>query len=127
MRRIHVSIAAAAFAFGAGVAGLAQAQDPATQGAPPPQQAPAQGPVSDEQIESFATALQSVGEIQSEYSAKLAEAQEPEAQQQVQMEAQTKMLQAVEAEGLTAAEYNSLAQRMDSDPELQQRVQAELE
>ena len=78
--------------------------------------------ISDSELEKFASAESKVSEIRTEFSEKLAEAESQEKAQSLQMEAQEKMVEAVRDEGMEIPKYNEIATRLQSDPELQQRV-----
>lgn len=78
--------------------------------------------ISDNDLEKFASAESKVTEIREEFSEKLAEAESQEKAQSLQMEAQEKMVEAVRDEGMEIPKYNEIATRLQSDPELQQRV-----
>lgn len=78
--------------------------------------------LSDEELEKFASAESKVSEIRDEFSEKLADADSQEKAQSLQLEAQEKMVEAVREEGLEIPTYNEIAVRMQSDPQLQQRI-----
>lgn len=78
--------------------------------------------LSDEELEKFASAESKVSEIRDEFSEKLADADSQEKAQSLQLEAQEKMVEAVRDEGLEIPTYNEIAVRMQSDPQLQQRI-----
>lgn len=80
--------------------------------------------ISDDTLVQFVEALEEVGELSVSYSEEIAEADTPEAAQELQMEAQERMVAAVEATGLTVQDYNMIAQAMSQDPELMERVEA---
>lgn len=83
--------------------------------------------VSEEKIEKFVDALSEIRVIQEEASAELEATSDTQEAQQVQQDAQQKMIEAVEAAGLSVEEYNQIAALMGSDPELQERVHAKLD
>lgn len=112
--------APAAFAQEAGGAPQGAPQ----QGAPAGQMGGAQTEISEEDLQKFAEADSAVGEIRDEFSERLSKAENQEEAQSLQMEAQEKMVEAVQSEGLEIPKYNEIATRMQSDPELQQRVQS---
>ncbi|MEX0618638.1 MAG: DUF4168 domain-containing protein [Pseudohongiellaceae bacterium] len=93
------------------------------QGQPPPAQQQPQVELDEQTLSQFANALGSVTEIQVEYSESIGATQDPEEAQELQQEAQTKMVEAVEEAGLDVQTYNMIAQQMSADPELQQRIQ----
>ncbi|KKN91056.1 hypothetical protein LCGC14_0222580 [marine sediment metagenome] len=83
-----------------------------------------QAQLSDQDLEKFASAESKVSEIREEFSARLSEANDQEEAQNLQMEAQEKMVEAVEEEGLPIPKYNEIATRMQTDAELQQRIES---
>lgn len=98
-----------------------QGQDPA--GAEQPQaQAPAQD-FSDEQLQQFADASEEIAVISQEYTEELQSAEDEQAQQDVRMEANEKMVEVVEDSGLDVDTFNAIGQAIQQDPEMMQRVQ----
>jgi hypothetical protein len=73
----------------------------------------------------FISAYSEVREIQMEYTDKLQEVQDQSSAQVLQMEAQEEMIAAVEANGLSVAEYNTVTQIVANDPELLREIQEE--
>lgn len=82
--------------------------------------------ISDETLVQFVSALEVVGELSVTYSEQIAEAETPEAAQELQMQAQDEMVAAVEDAGLTVQDYNMIAQAMSQNPELMERVESML-
>ncbi len=80
--------------------------------------------ISNEDLEKFASADEKVSEIRDDFSERLSQADNQEEAQSLQLEAQEKMVEAVQSEGLEIPKYNEIATRMQTDPELQQRVQS---
>lgn len=115
---ITTTCSAAALALSAAVApALAQpAQAPAAT-----QQAPAN--YSDSQLEKFVSASQKVAVISQEYTPKLQSTTDESTRQQVYREADEKMVQAVQNEGMTVEEFNGINQAIQNDQALMQRVQ----
>lgn len=91
----------------------------AQQAQPPAQQ---QAPVSDEALEQFSEAASTVREVRQEYSAEIQSTKDEEKAQALREEAQQKMVVAVQGAGLSVPEYNLIAQRLQSDGELMQRL-----
>lgn len=118
------TLAALAFTAFATLPGLAIAQ-----GTPPPgSTAPPVGSQSaistDERtVQAFAVAFAAVQDVQIEYIEKIKATKEPGVSAQLQNEAQSKMISTVQAKGLSVDQYNSLAQKMQSDPGFRQRVE----
>lgn len=78
--------------------------------------------VSDEEILSFAKAQQEVLGIQQEYTDLAAQAADVDKQKEIVQEANEKMVEAVEDEGFSVQRYNVIANAMQSDTALQQRI-----
>lgn len=78
---------------------------------------------TDGQLESFMTARAEVRDIQSEYSSRLQDVSDDQKVAELQAEAQEKMVQAVQSEGLTVEEFNEIARKANSDPEFNERLQ----
>ncbi|MEH6389389.1 MAG: DUF4168 domain-containing protein [Pseudomonas profundi] len=117
--------ATAPAAFAQATGGTPQgATQGAQQGAPAGQMGGAQTEISEEDLQKFAEADSAVGDIRDDFSQRLSQAENQEEAQSLQMEAQEKMVEAVQSEGLEIPKYNEIATRMQSDPELQQRVQS---
>ncbi|HYG45748.1 MAG TPA: DUF4168 domain-containing protein [Bordetella sp.] len=118
-RSTHAFFAAAVLAASLSpVAALAQTA-PAAQ--PPAQAQPAIQP-SDTQLQKFAVASQKVAMVADEYRPKLQAAKDDAAREQVYREADEKMVQMVNADGLTVDEFNGIGQAVEQDPQLRQRV-----
>lgn len=82
--------------------------------------------ISDDTLNQFATALEQVRDIGQAYSEQVANAEGAEEAQELQREAQEKMITAVEDTGLSVQEYNSIAQLMSQDQELMERIEGML-
>src|SRR5690554_1171443 len=123
MNNLKTLTAAIAFAtFGIGApAVMAQAE-----GAPQQyeQGQPAATPISDDNLKKFVEADKEVAELRDEFSEKLSKAEDQEEAQKLQLEAQEKMVEAVQDADLDVATYNEIATRMQTDPELQQRAES---
>jgi hypothetical protein len=85
------------------------------------QQAPAN--VDQKTVETFASALAAVQEIQAEYKARIEQAREPEVATTLQREAQTEMVEAVKEKGLSVQRYNQYAQLMQANPGFRKQVE----
>lgn len=109
-------LAGLTFLFSAG----ASAQPPQSQ---PPSAQQQQMDVDNVTLQQFAAAMNEVAAIQQEYSQLLSETQDPAEAQNIQQEAQTKMVEAVLDSGLDVETYNTIAQQAASDPELQGRIE----
>lgn len=80
-------------------------------------------PITEEQLEQFADALDEIERINDEFVAQLEQAESQEQAQELQIAAQSEMVEAVEDSGLTVEEYNAIAYRMQNDPEIQARIE----
>lgn len=86
---------------------------------------PAAEDVSDQEISAFARAQQSIGEIQEEYSAQIAATEDPMEEQMIVQEANEKMVEAVQSEGLDVMRYNTILNAAQNDPDMQRRIMEE--
>lgn len=76
-----------------------------------------------EKIDAFVLAAVDLSTVRSEYEVKIAEAASEEDAQEIAVEGQAKMVEAVEsADGITIAEYNEIGAAAQSDPDLAQRL-----
>ncbi len=103
------------------------APPPAPQGHPGMGEAQAAEPVSDEEIEEFAAAYLQVEDVQEELEAELRAAESQEEAQAIQQRAMGEMQEAVNETGMDFETYAMLAQRLQGDPELIQRVEETIE
>lgn len=130
MNNLKTLTAAVAFAtFGLGApAVMAQAGGaPEQQGGAPTQQyeqgQPAAAKIDDADLQKFVEADADVAKIRDEFSDKLSSADDQEEAQKLQLEAQEKMVKAVQDNDIDVLTYNEIATRMQTDPELQQRAE----
>jgi len=96
-----------------------QAQDKKPQQQPPPTQ---QLEISQNQLESFASAALQLREIRSNWLSRLQGAESAEKAQEFQAQATAEMVSAVEAKGLTVETYNTIATAARDNPELADRI-----
>ena len=120
-------IPAALMALTLGTAGSAVAQQQGGQsesggGYASPQQAQG-GEVTDEMLGQFMVAMASVQDVQEEYAGQI-QSTDGEKAQELRQEAQSKMISAVEGSGLSVPQYNMIAERMRTDPELAERAES---
>lgn len=113
-----------------GQAGEPAAQEGMAQQAPPqhaqmgqPQHAEE---VTSEQLDEFAEAFKEVQAIQGEVQERLQAVQSQEEAQQVQQEIVAQIQERVESTGMEFQDYMMLAQRLEQDPALQQRLESRL-
>lgn len=78
--------------------------------------------VTVETLEKFAGAFSEILVIQETFTEKLESATSSEEAQALQQEAQNEMVQAVEDNGLSIAEYNQVVAMMEQDPRLRERI-----
>jgi len=95
-------------------------QAPATQPAPAMQAAD----ISDQKLEKFADSLGEIMEIREDFTAKLEKTGDPAEAQQLQQQANEKMMNTVAENDLSIAEYNAINQAVQNDPKLRDRVVA---
>jgi hypothetical protein len=111
---------------GAALAGLLLTVSPAAVMA---QQAPDAAPtqtISDADIEHFANAVMAVETVRQTYEKALSTTDDQGEKTSLQKEAQEKMVNAIQDEGLTVQQYQMVAQAVQSDPEMWKKVQQHL-
>ncbi|GAA0596904.1 DUF4168 domain-containing protein [Caenispirillum bisanense] len=125
MRITATALAAALIAAVPMSAAMAQSASPQAQTpeAPAVPGAPGQtADFSETQLKSFAAAVQGIQEVANEYAPRLREATEPQQLADLQEEAEGKMLEAVQDEGLSVDEYNAIALTAQSDPQVAETI-----
>lgn len=123
MPRITALFTAALMIAGLTAAQVHAQQDPAQD---PAAQAQAQAPAQDfgsDELQQFADASQEIAVISQEYTERLHASEDEQAQQEVRMEANDKMVEVVEQNGLDVDTFNAIGHAIQQDPELLQRVQ----
>lgn len=120
---LAISIAlgmSAPMAFGQdyGGAGDQQQQDP---GMEQPQQ---QADFSDEELQQFVDLQDEIGAVREEYVSRIENADSEDEARQLQQEAQSEMVDTIEEAGISVQEYNAIAVAYNSNPEIQERVEA---
>lgn len=116
-RLVSASLAALFMVAGASQVSAQQATQ-ATQPAPAIQASD----ISDQKLEKFADSLGEIMEIREDFTAKLEKTGDPAEAQQLQQEANEKMMSSVEGNDLSIEEYNAINQAVQSDPQLRDRV-----
>lgn len=76
--------------------------------------------------ENFIAAYSDVLQVQNKYSQKLQTASDEQQARKLQEQAQQEMLQAVEANGMSAEEYNQVIRKVSTNPDLQAEIEAEV-
>lgn len=88
---------------------------------PPAQVQPTIKP-TEAQLEKFAMASKKVSVLADEYRPKLEAAPDEPTREKVFREADEKMVDVVQSDGLTVDEFNGIGQAIEQDPQLRQRV-----
>ncbi|MCA1972171.1 MAG: DUF4168 domain-containing protein [Caenispirillum sp.] len=129
MRFTATAIAAALLATaplaGGAFAQTASPAEPAPGIQPVPQQGQTQGQsteFSDQQLQSFAAAVQGIQDVANEFAPRLRDASDPDQLAELQQEAESKMLTAVEDEGLSVDEYNAIAVTAQTNPQVAETI-----
>jgi hypothetical protein len=78
--------------------------------------------VSDEKLEQFLAAAINVQDVQREYVAEIQATEDPAEAETLREAAQEEMVTAVEDSGLSVLEFNLIAQRLQTDASLVQRL-----
>lgn len=126
MRKMTALFSAALLTAGMiSVPAMAQ-QDPAQQQNPAAgAQQPQAQDFSDEQLQQFADLSEEIAKLSQEYTQRLQEAGDDQAEQQeIRMEANDEMISVVEDSGMDVETFNAIGQAIQQDPELMQRVQS---
>lgn len=83
---------------------------------------PDQPTFSEDQIDNFVDAYLEIVEIQEAYTAQIEDSESADAARELQEEANDEMVSAIENNGLSVPEYSEIANAMDMDPQLRDRV-----
>ena len=121
LKNLVAAVSLVTLSLGASAA-LAQSTAPAQPTTTAAQQQD-QAMVSDAELRQFVNASIEISRIREDYTERLNNAKDQPIAQQLQQEAQDKMISAVETAGLDADSYNQLSERIQSSPELQERLQ----
>jgi hypothetical protein len=139
MTNTYIRVLVGCAALTVGMAQFAQAQ---AQQTPPSQQqsAPQQSPpaaaatetvtsadVTDQEVEQFARSYQEVAQIQKETEKQLEGVQDSTDVARVKQEANQKMANAVQGQGLKVERFNLIARSLNQDATLKQRVQQRIQ
>lgn len=81
--------------------------------------------VSDQQVDKTAAAIKNLRGVRTEYAQKLATAK-PEEQNKVASEGNAAMKKAVNDQGLSVEEYNSIVRLAQNDPDVRAKIEARL-
>jgi inosine-uridine nucleoside N-ribohydrolase len=128
MRKQIITVLIAS-SMGLGATAFAQQAGSSTPGqnSPAASTAPAESSMQNfknSDLEKFAEVQKPLDEIRSEYSQRVQSTQEPEKAAKLQQEASDKMMEVVKSSGLEVETYNQIAMAVQSDPELQAKVQS---
>ena len=80
-------------------------------------------PVTDAQLEKFATAFGDIRKVRAQYQQKLRQASNKEDKAQLKKEGRRSMMAAIQNAGLDVAEYQRIGKRLNQDQALQKRLQ----
>ncbi|MEN2506511.1 DUF4168 domain-containing protein [Stutzerimonas stutzeri] len=118
-RLVSTGFAALLMAAGASQVSAQQASPaPATQPAPVVEAAD----ISDKKLEKFADSLGEIMEIREDFTAKLEKTGDPAEAQQLQQQANEKMMNTVQENDLSIQEYNAINRAVQNDPKLRDKV-----
>lgn len=77
---------------------------------------------SDEALQQFVDLQDRIGKIREEYVSQIEAAESEDKARQLQQEAQSEMVSAIEDAGMSVQEYNAIAVAYNSNPDIQKRV-----
>ncbi|MGE6995960.1 DUF4168 domain-containing protein [Pseudomonas sp. NPDC047961] len=118
-RLVSTSLFALFMAAGASQASAQEASQPQAPQAAPAMQA---SDISDKKLEKFADSLSEIMEIRQDFTAKLEKTGDPAEAQQLQQQANEKMMETVENNNLSIEEYNAINQAVQNNPQLRDKV-----
>jgi transcription initiation factor IIF auxiliary subunit len=126
MTKLNARLVSASLAALLMAAGASQVSAQEASPAPAAQPAPAlqASDISDKKLEKFADSLGEVMEIREDFTAKLEKTGDQAEAQQLQQEANEKMMNTVVENDLSIEEYNAINQAVQNDPKLRDRVSA---
>lgn len=124
MTRTNIRLAGAALATVLMLGGTASsaAQPQAAQQQPPAAQAQQTNEFSDGQVKRFAQSFGEIMKVRERFTAELQQVDDAEEANKLQQKTNDEMVGIIEDNGITVPEYNAIAQAMQSDPELRNRV-----
>lgn len=77
---------------------------------------------SDKELQQFVDLQSKIGDIREEYVSKIESAESEDKARELQQEAQSAMVSAIEAAGMSVQDYNAIAVAYNSNPDVQKRV-----
>ncbi|MDX3775283.1 DUF4168 domain-containing protein [Chromatiaceae bacterium AAb-1] len=116
MRKVYLAVLLAGLAT-ASTHSIAMQAD-----APQPAITEATIDLSDANLLKFSIAMDSIQQIGAKYETEFQNAADPEQAQKLQQQAQSEMVAAVEAAGLTTEQYNAIAQQAQIDEALRKKI-----
>ena len=120
MRLLLPSVAAAALIAAGQLCIPANAQNPSP--SPGPEQSVPAPNLSDQKLDAAAAALGQVASLLRDYQQRLLQATEPADKQRIAQEGNGALKKAVEDQGLTIEEYNSIIVVAQNDPEVRNKI-----
>ena len=124
MTKLHTRLVSTGFAALLMAAGASEVSAQQGSPAPAPQPAPVveAGDMSDKMLEKFADSLGEIMEIREDFTAKLEKTGDPAEAQQLQQQANEKMMNTVQENDLSIQEYNAINRAVQNDPKLRDKV-----
>ena len=80
--------------------------------------------ISDTKIQKVGAAVREVSQVRKDYGTRMSEANTDEEREGLEVEAQAVMVEAVQRQGLSVAEFSEVVDATDDDPDLRDRVLA---
>ncbi len=124
MTKLHTRLVSTGFAALLMAAGASQVSAQQASPAPATQPAPVveAADISDKKLEKFADSLGEIMEIREDFTAKLEKTGDPAEAQQLQQQANEKMMNTVQENDLSIQEYNAINRAVQNDPKLRDKV-----
>lgn len=124
MTKLHTRLVSTGFAALLMAAGASQVSAQQASPAPATQPAPVveAADISDKKLEKFADSLGEIMEIREDFTAKLEKTGDPAEAQQLQQQANEKMMNTVQENDLSIEEYNAINRAVQNDPKLRDKV-----
>jgi len=124
MTKLHTRLVSTGFAALLMAAGGSQVSAQQASPAPATQPAPVveAADISDKKLEKFADSLGEIMEIREDFTAKLEKTGDPAEAQQLQQQANEKMMNTVQENDLSIQEYNAINRAVQNDPKLRDKV-----
>lgn len=120
--RTPLTAAAVALTLSFGAAPAMAQETTPPQTTPPPATTTAPANFDEATLQSYVDASVKLQDIGQEWEGRMAEAGTPEEMTDLQAQAEQEMVSAVEAEGLSAEQYNEITRAAQEDPDLYQQL-----